>query len=305
MEIQMKENTNANVEQKSDEAQQKGKKRKLRHELFKEGNDQKEDLVIPEKSDSEDTLSKQEEEMEEMEKIKKIPFSSLFMQFAIECTKRSGDKESKVGCVITNCENQILSLGYNGETLGSNEQRANQKKEDFMVHAEMNAISYANCNLRKEDLIIYVTRIPCKTCMKMLCQYNIIAIFYLFRKDHIQTFEMAKDSSIVLIHYPSLVCDWENIENSFELKIKKNKEEEAYWVFQKITSEDNTQSVSYDDELNISIPKYIFEGLISILRIDLNHLNKTYVHAPDAKYTPRSEKTKTWPKKYFFSIIQE
>ena len=134
-------------------------------------------------------------------KSRKTSFADIFMNLATNLTSRSGDRETRVGCVITNFYNQILGVGYNGEAKGTSETVANEGKDHFMVHAEMNAIAHASGNLSRENLIVFTTRIPCFQCMKMLSQFNTICIFYLFDCKSTETKRLAKNKNMILLPF--------------------------------------------------------------------------------------------------------
>eukprot|EP01130_Rhizamoeba_saxonica_P006249 TRINITY_DN2486_c0_g3_i1.p1 TRINITY_DN2486_c0_g3~~TRINITY_DN2486_c0_g3_i1.p1 ORF type:complete len:277 (+),score=48.29 TRINITY_DN2486_c0_g3_i1:414-1244(+) len=161
-----------------------------------------------------------------------------FANFAIGLSHRSGDMETKVGCVLVNNFGQVLGFGYNGEVKNTDNQRANKEKTNYMVHAEMNAISHANCNLSREKIIIITTRSPCQACMKTLLQYDILAIFYYYepydivgnnkKKKYEESREMVEERGIpmiqlrgFIIYTPDCWADTFEIKHSRERQIDK------------------------------------------------------------------------------------
>ena len=100
------------------------------------------------------------------------------MAIAVELSKLSKDPSTKVGCVITDKRNRIVGHGYNG--MADRMQDCKElwdKKDDFVIHAEANAIR----NATVKDLsgcTAYVTLQPCKQCLKMLLAYGISKIIY-------------------------------------------------------------------------------------------------------------------------------
>jgi dCMP deaminase len=89
----------------------------------------------------------------------------------------SKDPRSKVGAVVTN-GNQIVSLGYNGlpAYIPFEEQYLFDRKlkNAMTIHAEMNAISFANG--RTQECSIYVTHPPCSQCAAMIIQSGIVEV---------------------------------------------------------------------------------------------------------------------------------
>mmetsp|Transcript_9142 Transcript_9142/g.28337 ORF Transcript_9142/g.28337 Transcript_9142/m.28337 type:complete len:283 (+) Transcript_9142:96-944(+) len=138
-------------------------------------------------------------------------FAKIFMALAVELAHRSGDSETKVGCVLVNNQNQILGIGYNAEPKGTTVGDANYDK-DVMVHAEMNAIAHASANLMRETMYMFVTRLPCPTCMKLLCQFNFRGVFFLYSRpndtEYNPTYILAQSASIPLIPYDAV---WEDL----------------------------------------------------------------------------------------------
>lgn len=87
---------------------------------------------------------------------------------------RSDDSETKIGAVIIDEENRIVSTGYNGTpkgTIGLPTTR-NKNKYPFMVHAEENAILFSRRNL-KNCKIYVLGMLPCDSCARSICQVGI------------------------------------------------------------------------------------------------------------------------------------
>jgi dCMP deaminase len=101
-------------------------------------------------------------------------WDETFMASAFLSSFRSHDEESKVGAIIVNSEKKEIARGYNGfcsEISDNDLDRTRPGKYKYMVHAETNAVS--NLTLKPEKAKIYVTRMPCLNCAKLLWQNNI------------------------------------------------------------------------------------------------------------------------------------
>ena len=88
---------------------------------------------------------------------------------------RSHDSETKVGCVIVNEENNVVSMGYNGFPKGLPDLELPNKRPEkypFMVHAEENAVSNI-ISKSYNSLKVYLTHFPCHRCAKLLWQKGI------------------------------------------------------------------------------------------------------------------------------------
>ena len=112
------------------------------------------------------------------------------MGLAHYASLRSHDSETKVGCVIVNHDNHVLSIGYNGFPAGCRDDElpsTRPLKYPFMVHAEENAISNLTVNAGK-GLRAYITHTPCYRCAKLLWQNSV-------RHWHIEKGEKAKSFS--------------------------------------------------------------------------------------------------------------
>lgn len=104
-----------------------------------------------------------------------------FIQIAKEVSSKSKDPSSKVGCVIADEKHRPVSFGFNGFVAGCDESKLSwtekNKKYATVIHAEMNAIIFAN----RKDLsgcVAYITHSPCESCLKHMLQAGIREIHY-------------------------------------------------------------------------------------------------------------------------------
>lgn len=90
----------------------------------------------------------------------------------------SKDISTGVGAVITDEENRIVSLGFNGFPRGVHDsdehQHDREEKLRRTIHAEDNAILFARG--RTERCTIYVTHPPCARCAAKIIQSGIIRV---------------------------------------------------------------------------------------------------------------------------------
>jgi len=85
---------------------------------------------------------------------------------------RSDDVETKVGSVIVDSKNRIVSTGYNGTPRGTTLPTTRPDKYPFMVHSETNAILFARCDLTGCKIYI-LGMTPCDSCARSIIQSNI------------------------------------------------------------------------------------------------------------------------------------
>ncbi len=93
-------------------------------------------------------------------------------------SQRSHDIHTQHGCVITDRNNRILGVGYNGfpkELDDSLLPKNRPEKYPWMIHAERNALS--NCVVRPDEGIAYVTGQCCNDCIMALWQEGIKKVF--------------------------------------------------------------------------------------------------------------------------------
>ncbi len=110
--------------------------------------------------------------------VDKPPWDDYLMAMACLVAMRSPDPSTKHGCVVVDEKHRILGLGYNGFPRGGKDiyPTTRPEKYPFMVHSEPNAL--LNCSIRPEGGSIYVTGIPCSSCMLLMVQAGITKIIY-------------------------------------------------------------------------------------------------------------------------------
>jgi dCMP deaminase len=91
----------------------------------------------------------------------------------------SKDPSTKVGAVIVDKKNRIISTGYNGfpASIPDNSDSLLDRdfKLDVTIHAEENAILFSNVDLA--DAIIFVTHFPCPRCASKMIQVGISRVY--------------------------------------------------------------------------------------------------------------------------------
>lgn len=104
-------------------------------------------------------------------------WQNYFLGLAKIISVRSHDIHTKHGCVITDRQNRILGVGYNGFPKGMNDSILPTNRPDkyhWMIHAERNALS--NCVIRPDDSIAYVTGQSCNDCIMALWQEGVSTV---------------------------------------------------------------------------------------------------------------------------------
>lgn len=98
-----------------------------------------------------------------------------FLDLAKLVSTWSKDPSTKIGAVITDSDNKIISLGYNGfpKKLADDDRLNNREtKYKMIIHGEMNAILSANRSLEGCTLYTYPF-MPCPRCASMVIQTGI------------------------------------------------------------------------------------------------------------------------------------
>jgi dCMP deaminase len=127
-----------------------------------------------------------------MKRTNYTDWNTFFMSVAVLSSKRSKDPVSQVGACITDKENKIVSVGYNGFPRGCSDDifpwgkdspEAENNKYSYVIHAEMNSILNKN-TVNLDNCVLYTTLFPCCECTKVIIQSGIKTIWYLdYRED--------------------------------------------------------------------------------------------------------------------------
>lgn len=135
-------------------------------------------------------------------------WQNYFLGLAKVVSQRSHDIHTQHGCVITDKQNRILGVGYNGFPKGMDDSllpTSRPEKYSWMIHAERNALS--NCIIRPDNGIAYVTGQCCNDCVMALWQEGVTTVYMaenhgtqLFDQEAQKKFDFfVKHSGIVII----------------------------------------------------------------------------------------------------------
>lgn len=107
-------------------------------------------------------------------------WDQYFMKIAETVALKSKDPSSKMGCVIADARNRVISLGYNGMLQGADESKMTlterPMKYYFAIHSEMNALLFAHQDLT--GCTIYNKVATCENCLKYCLQAGIKRFVY-------------------------------------------------------------------------------------------------------------------------------
>ena len=117
-------------------------------------------------------------------------FDDIFMELAVNLTKRSHCIKKHVGAVLTK-DTRIISIGYNGPPAGTHNcdvefpdhgcARDSKGSCSLALHAEQNAILYAvKNNTTVEGSTLFVTLSPCLACARIILHGNFKGYLSLF-----------------------------------------------------------------------------------------------------------------------------
>lgn len=111
--------------------------------------------------------------------MSRIDWSQYALELAKTASLRSEDPYKKVGACALSHDNRILGVAYNGLKSGKNVDfefwKDRDKRRPFMIHAESNLLSLF---LRNEARTIAVTLLPCSSCARLICAWNINDVIY-------------------------------------------------------------------------------------------------------------------------------
>lgn len=140
-------------------------------------------------------------------------WNERFINLATLIGSWSKDPSRKIGAVIVDKDNRIVSTGFNGFAKGIPDTEENLMNKDIkrllMLHAEENAILYAKQDLT--DCSLYIAGLPpCTHCALMIIQSGIKTVYFKnlrddksvssFWKDNIKTsIDLLKQGGVNLI----------------------------------------------------------------------------------------------------------
>jgi dCMP deaminase len=131
--------------------------------------------------------------------MESVDWHKYFMDIAVAVSVKSKDPNTKVGSVIVDGNNRIISTGYNGFPAGMVENDylwSKENKKKFVCHSELNAILYAKVDL--SGCTLYTTLSPCNECAKVIAASKIKQVFYGELKNNEITNEIFKLCGIVM-----------------------------------------------------------------------------------------------------------
>jgi dCMP deaminase len=102
-------------------------------------------------------------------------WDNRFLDMAKLVSTWSKDPSTRVGAVIVDPSNRLVSVGYNGFPKGvtDNERLLDRdKKYDIIVHAEVNAILFSNRTLKGCTMYTWPFQ-PCPRCAGLIIQSGI------------------------------------------------------------------------------------------------------------------------------------
>tara|TARA_R110002050_G_scaffold283273_2_gene431614 strand:+ start:1157 stop:1591 length:435 start_codon:yes stop_codon:yes gene_type:complete len=132
-----------------------------------------------------------------------------FIEMARNAASWSKDPSTQVGSVIVDDDKRVVSVGYNGFPKGvSDDERLYDREEKYkmIVHAERNALLFANKDVKNCNLFTYPF-MPCSVCAGMIIQAGIKRVVTVknsnnrWQKDFVISRKMFKEAEVDLIEY--------------------------------------------------------------------------------------------------------
>lgn len=137
-------------------------------------------------------------------------WDSRFLELAQSISDWSKDPSTLVGAIIVDKNKRIISIGYNGlpQKIKDSPERLNNRelKLKCVIHAEINALLFANCKIDGCTLYTYPF-MPCGPCCSMFIQSGISRIVSInnynerWAKDFEITTELCKEAGVELTLY--------------------------------------------------------------------------------------------------------
>jgi len=124
-------------------------------------------------------------------------WDARFLSLAKLVSTWSKDPSTQVGSVIVDNDNRVISMGYNGFPIGINDDNRLQDRDikyKIIIHAECNALMFANTNLVGYKMYTYPF-MPCPKCAGLIIQSGITKVIsYKYMPDRWHNdFEISKN----------------------------------------------------------------------------------------------------------------
>jgi dCMP deaminase len=111
--------------------------------------------------------------------MSRLNWEEYAMELAKTAALRSEDPFRKVGACALSHDNRILGVAYNGLKSGKHVSpdfwNDRDKRRPYMIHAESNLLSLF---LRNQCKLMAITLLPCTSCAKLICAWNIEKVIY-------------------------------------------------------------------------------------------------------------------------------
>lgn len=118
----------------------------------------------------------EEDDKKTFSKMEANKWDLRFLDMAYHVSTWSKDPSTKVGSVIVDGDNRVVSIGFNGFPKGLKDSKERlddrETKYKLVVHSEINAILFANRSLKGCRLYIYPF-MPCNNCAGPVIQSGI------------------------------------------------------------------------------------------------------------------------------------
>lgn len=138
-----------------------------------------------------------------------IKWDNRFLDLAKLISTWSKDPSTQVGAVIVDNDNRVVSVGYNGfpQKISDNDRlEKREEKYNIIVHAEANALLFANKSVNGFTLYTYPFQ-PCSKCASLIIQSGIKRVVTIINDDDrwAENFCIARrllaEANIALDHY--------------------------------------------------------------------------------------------------------
>ena len=135
-----------------------------------------------------------------------------FLEMARMVGLWSKDPSTQVGAVIVDDDRRVISLGYNGFPKGvadNNRLEDRKEKNKMIVHAERNALLFANVSVKDATIFTYPF-MPCPVCTGMIIQSGIQRVVSLqtdnprWQQDFEISRKMLEEAEIGLVEYEKI-----------------------------------------------------------------------------------------------------